>query len=131
MLATNDDILARLAIVHLAPELRYLNIFDLGRKKLYMACDTSTEKVLIENCVQEFGRLYQFKAMHSWFVSLAEHRGLDPRDTFAFHIRDPVCLQAQGLKPPFHVDSNFSLDPDDHLKYALFKFRNRYRDRTL
>mmetsp|Transcript_16821 Transcript_16821/g.20620 ORF Transcript_16821/g.20620 Transcript_16821/m.20620 type:complete len:292 (+) Transcript_16821:77-952(+) len=118
MLATNDDILARLVIVHLVHEARGLDVFDMGRKRLVGAGDTSTAKVLEANYAQEIGHV---KAMHSWFVTLAEHRGLDPRDTFAFHIRDPARWRAQGLKPPFNHQARAAagLDQDWYLPLTL------------
>ena len=97
---TQDDLLARLAIVHLVHEARGLDVFPLGRARLTRAQDMDTVKILDLNYADEITHVE--KAMN-WFKLFANKKHIaDPRETFFNIVRDKRRWKLQALKPPFN-----------------------------
>lgn len=108
MVDTADDILARLAIVHLVHEARGLDVYDVGKARLDRAGDDATAAVLDQNYHDEVTHV---ALMLKWFVRLA---GPNAQAQFHAIVRDRRRWKQQGLKGPFnhHARERAGMPPD-------------------
>jgi len=96
---TQDDVLARMALVPRTMEARGLDASPPLRKKLAQAGDTTAAEILDIILHDEIGHV---AIGNHWFNWLCEQRGLSPIETF-----EALCLQykAPKLRPPFNIDA--------------------------
>jgi len=96
---TAHDVLARLAIAPLVLEARGLDVTPAMIIKLERAGDTDSASILRIILEDEVGHV---AVGHTWFVHVAQERGLPPADTFQALVREHYQGQ---LKPPFNTES--------------------------
>mmetsp|Transcript_1151 Transcript_1151/g.2252 ORF Transcript_1151/g.2252 Transcript_1151/m.2252 type:complete len:208 (+) Transcript_1151:186-809(+) len=98
---TADDLLKRLAVVHLVHEARGLDVAPLLRRKLercHGPAAAAAIAVLEGNVAEEVGHV---GAASRWFGFLARRRGLDPVAAFHKIVRENFHGK---LRPPFNKE---------------------------
>jgi uncharacterized ferritin-like protein (DUF455 family) len=94
---TNDDVLARLAIVPLVLEARGLDVTPAMSQRMESFGDSETAALLNRIYRDEISHV---AVGHKWFEIVAQARGLVPRDAW----QDLVRTRFKGeLKPPFNT----------------------------
>lgn len=96
---TQDDVLARMALVPRTMEARGLDASPALRSKLAQAGDTAAAEILDIILRDEIGHV---AIGNHWYNWLCSERGLAPIETF-----EALCLQynAPKLRPPFNMDA--------------------------
>lgn len=96
---TQDDVLARMALVPRTMEARGLDASPALRSKLTQAGDTAAAEILDIILRDEIGHV---AIGNHWYNWLCAERGLAPIETF-----ESLCLQynAPKLRPPFNMDA--------------------------
>lgn len=96
---TQDDVLARMALVPRTMEARGLDASPPLRNKLAQAGDLEAAKILDIILRDEIGHV---AIGNTWFNWLCSQRNLEPIETFA-----ALCLQynAPKLRPPFNMEA--------------------------
>lgn len=96
-LDTQDDLLARLAIIHLVHEARGLDVNPVTIKKFEKAGDIESSKMME---IIHLDEITHVTTGHRWFTWICARMGLDPVEKFRQLVRENF---AGKIKGPFSV----------------------------